>query len=95
MNETFDSINTLARDSYATNGAICLRGIFSDWIEILRQGVERNQDPEQDPEGDHAKAAEREEEGLLPGIGRGEGPLASQHFRLGTTIDRRSGRRLA
>jgi ectoine hydroxylase-related dioxygenase (phytanoyl-CoA dioxygenase family) len=42
LNEPFDSIEDQACDAYARLGAICLRGAFSDWIEVLRAGVERN-----------------------------------------------------
>jgi hypothetical protein len=40
----FDSINDEARAAYAEQGAICLRGAFTDWVELLREGVERNHD---------------------------------------------------
>ena len=40
----FNGITDAACHSYAANGAICLRGVFSDWIELLREGVERNHD---------------------------------------------------
>ena len=42
MNTTFNKIDNAACDAYANLGAVCLRGIFSDWIELLRAGVERN-----------------------------------------------------
>jgi len=29
---------------YAANGAVCLRGIFTDWVDILKAGVQRNHD---------------------------------------------------
>lgn len=32
--------STLA--AFQTDGAVCLRGLFSDWIEPLRQGVQQN-----------------------------------------------------
>ena len=38
----FNSINDKACDSYAELGAICLRGAFTDWVELLRDGIERN-----------------------------------------------------
>ena len=28
------------RDAYAEDGAVVLRGVFADWIERLREGVE-------------------------------------------------------
>jgi len=43
--------------AYAENGAICLRGVFTDWVDTLRAGVERNM---HDP-GPHAA------ENLKPG----------------------------
>lgn len=44
MQDTFDAINDACCDAYAELGAVCLRGIFSDWIELLRDGVQRNHD---------------------------------------------------
>ena len=44
MQDGFDSISAAARDAYKTLGAVCLRGIFDDWIELLRDGVQRNHD---------------------------------------------------
>ena len=41
---TFDAIEQSAREAYAELGAICLRGVFTPWIELLRDGVERNHD---------------------------------------------------
>lgn len=38
----FDTIDDPARDAYARHGAICLRGAFKPWVEILREGIERN-----------------------------------------------------
>ena len=43
-NLSFDHINEEACDAYAAAGAICLRGVFSDWVDLLRAGVERNHD---------------------------------------------------
>ena len=37
MNESFDTIDELACAAYAEHGVICLRGIFTDWIEALRE----------------------------------------------------------
>lgn len=42
MTDSFDRIDDKAREAYAELGAVCLRGAFIDWIEILRDGVERN-----------------------------------------------------
>ena len=28
--------------AFRDDGAVCLRGLFGDWVETLRQGVERN-----------------------------------------------------
>ncbi len=44
IQQTFDRIDDSACAAYAELGAICLRGAFSDWIESLRAGVERNHD---------------------------------------------------
>ena len=41
-NKEFSSINETACDSYAESGAICLRGVFTEWVDLLREGVERN-----------------------------------------------------
>ena len=29
-------------DSFRTDGAVLLKGVFADWVETLRRGVERN-----------------------------------------------------
>lgn len=29
-------------ESYRTDGVVCLRGLFADWVETLRAGVDRN-----------------------------------------------------
>ena len=42
MNATFSTIDNSACDAYAELGAVCLRGMFKDWIDLLRAGVERN-----------------------------------------------------
>ena len=44
MQTTFNQIDDSACDAYAELGAICLRGVFSDWIDLLRRGVEHNHD---------------------------------------------------
>ncbi len=44
MNATFSTINDDACEAFATLGAVCLRNVFTDWVEILRAGVERNHD---------------------------------------------------
>jgi ectoine hydroxylase-related dioxygenase (phytanoyl-CoA dioxygenase family) len=44
MQTTFKQIDDSACDAYAELGAICLRGVFGDWIDLLRRGVERNHD---------------------------------------------------
>ncbi|MCP4877704.1 MAG: phytanoyl-CoA dioxygenase [Gammaproteobacteria bacterium] len=44
MEAVFDKIDKTACDAYAELGAICLRGVFNDWIELLRAGVARNYD---------------------------------------------------
>jgi|GEM_PF-3502948 len=42
MSATFSKIDETVCDAYAELGAICLRGIFADWVELLRAGVKRN-----------------------------------------------------
>ncbi|MGI9295306.1 MAG: phytanoyl-CoA dioxygenase family protein [Pseudomonadales bacterium] len=42
MNATFSTINDEACEAYTELGAVCLRGVFTDWVELLRAGVERN-----------------------------------------------------
>jgi ectoine hydroxylase-related dioxygenase (phytanoyl-CoA dioxygenase family) len=44
MNTTFSTINDDACEAYAELGAVCLRDVFTDWVELLRAGVERNHD---------------------------------------------------
>jgi len=29
-------------DAFRRDGCICLRGVFTDWIEIIAAGIERN-----------------------------------------------------
>jgi len=31
-------------EEFAKHGAVCLRGVFTDWIDILKAGVQRNHD---------------------------------------------------
>jgi len=38
---TFDYITDEAREARAEQAAICLRGVFGDRLELLREGVER------------------------------------------------------
>ena len=44
MSVTYSKIDETVCDAYAELGAVCLRGIFADWVELLREGVERNHD---------------------------------------------------
>jgi ectoine hydroxylase-related dioxygenase (phytanoyl-CoA dioxygenase family) len=44
MNATFSTINDDACEAYSELGAVCLRDVFTDWVELLRAGVERNHD---------------------------------------------------
>jgi ectoine hydroxylase-related dioxygenase (phytanoyl-CoA dioxygenase family) len=44
MSATYNTIDETVCDTYAEAGAVCLRGIFTDWVELLRAGVERNHD---------------------------------------------------
>ena len=42
MNQGYDTIDDACCAAYAELGAVCLRGVFADWIDTLREGVERN-----------------------------------------------------
>jgi len=44
MEAVFNEIDENACDAYARLGAICLRNVFTDWVEVLRDGVARNHD---------------------------------------------------
>ncbi len=44
MNATFSTINDDACEAYTELGAVCLRDVFTDWVDLLRTGVERNHD---------------------------------------------------
>ena len=44
MTAEFNTIDDQARDAYQKLGAICLRGAFTDQVDLLRDGVQRNQD---------------------------------------------------
>lgn len=44
MEAVFNEIDETACDAYAGLGAICLRNVFTDWVEVLRDGVTRNHD---------------------------------------------------
>ena len=43
MEATFNKIDDTARRTYTSLGAVCLRGLFGDWIDVLRAG--RNSPP--------------------------------------------------
>ncbi|MEM7562716.1 MAG: phytanoyl-CoA dioxygenase family protein [Pseudomonadota bacterium] len=38
----FDRIDPVASSHYRSSGAICLRAAFTDWVDCLREGIERN-----------------------------------------------------
>lgn len=40
--DSFDAITDSAWDAFERDGAICLRGVFTPWMDILRDGVQRN-----------------------------------------------------
>ena len=42
MSQSFTRIDQQAAEIFSVQGAICLRGAFVDWIDVLRAGVERN-----------------------------------------------------
>ena len=44
METSFNKIDDEACDAFRELGAICLRGVFTDWVETLRDGIERNHD---------------------------------------------------
>ena len=44
MTNSFTQITDQACEDYATSGAVCLRGVFTDWINTLQTGVKRNHD---------------------------------------------------
>jgi len=44
MEAVFNKIDGTTCDAYESLGAVCLRGVFTDWIDLLRQGVKRNHD---------------------------------------------------
>lgn len=44
MRDCFDRIDDQAREAFAQLGAVCLRGVFNDWVDSLRAGIARNHD---------------------------------------------------
>lgn len=44
MSKTYATITDQAIADFNQNGAICIRGLFTDWIDQLKQGVQRNHD---------------------------------------------------
>lgn len=42
MDGSFRIVDDACREAFERHGAVCLRGVFADWIETLRAGVERN-----------------------------------------------------
>lgn len=42
MDNSFHSVDDACREAFGRLGAVCLRGAFAEWIELLRAGVERN-----------------------------------------------------
>jgi len=42
MPDAFDTVDEACRAAFDSLGAVCLRGVFADWVETLRAGVERN-----------------------------------------------------
>jgi ectoine hydroxylase-related dioxygenase (phytanoyl-CoA dioxygenase family) len=44
MSKSYDAITDQARFDFNQNGAVCIRGLFTDWIDLLKQGVQRNHD---------------------------------------------------
>lgn len=44
MLNTYNAITEQAKIDFKQNGAVCIRGLFADWIPQLKQGVQRNRD---------------------------------------------------
>jgi ectoine hydroxylase-related dioxygenase (phytanoyl-CoA dioxygenase family) len=44
MSKSYNAITDQARIDFNQNGAVCIRGLFTDWIELLKQGVQKNHD---------------------------------------------------
>jgi ectoine hydroxylase-related dioxygenase (phytanoyl-CoA dioxygenase family) len=44
MSKSYETITDQARADFNQNGAICIRGLFTDWIDQLKAGVQRNHD---------------------------------------------------
>jgi len=44
MQPEFQVIDSDARETWARDGVLCLRGVFTDWVETLRAGVQRNRE---------------------------------------------------
>jgi hypothetical protein len=44
MSKSYNAITDQARFDFNQNGAVCIRGLFTDWIELLKQGVQKNHD---------------------------------------------------
>ncbi len=42
MTRSSYTINEKDIEAFQRDGAVCLRGIFSDWIETIAAGIERN-----------------------------------------------------
>lgn len=42
MTGSFHDVDDACREAFGNLGAVCLRGVFADWVETLRAGVERN-----------------------------------------------------
>lgn len=42
--QAFETITSEARECYLRDGVVCLRGVFGDWVETLRAGVQRNRE---------------------------------------------------
>jgi ectoine hydroxylase-related dioxygenase (phytanoyl-CoA dioxygenase family) len=44
MSRSYESITEQAIIDFNRNGAVCIRGLFTDWIDTLKQGVQKNHD---------------------------------------------------
>lgn len=44
MSKSYTAITKQARIDFQQQGAICIRGLFTNWIDLLKLGVQRNHD---------------------------------------------------
>lgn len=44
MSKSYNAITQQARVDFHLHGAVCIRGLFTNWIDQLKQGVQKNHD---------------------------------------------------